>query len=531
MTDTNGRAEELSRRETEIARAYAAGASYKTIARDLGIAPATVRTHLGSIYRKLDVSSKIKLREALDHLTPLASAVSEEAVDVRAEPPSRRLPRVWVHAIPAIAILVVGSALVMRVDPGHSGSEIVEAPLALSASSAPSIAILPFGFDGTEPQQQAFVRWISRDTATDLAKFSTFFVFSTDTTFRLTKDGLSPREIGLRLGARYLLSGDVQWLGEQVRLSVEVIDSETARIVWSERFERPTADLPKLQVELAGTIAAQLGALEIAGGRLRQSEMDRIARAQTGSLEAYAHYLRGWVFYERFDPEGTRLAEEEFSRATQLDPAYAKAHAMLAWTHLQTALSGPAEAWDTELSAAEAKADDAMAADPLEPFSHWAMGAVRLFQKQHDLSIAAYERAVTLNPSNAEMLIYLGWALVYTGDTSRGLEFMNSAIKRNPAHPGWYYWDVAFAHFVARNYEEAARVLEQRSPRSLGTHHLLALIYARLGRSEEAEAARNAVLAGLPDTTVRQAARTEPFARASDLQHYLEAMRDAGFPD
>ena len=237
------------------------------------------------------------------------------------------------------------------------------------------------------------------------------------------------------------------------------------------------------------------------------------------------------MLYERFTPADNLLARQSFARAVELDPGYARALAMATWTHLSEFWAGRAASPEAALAQAEALAERALEADPGEPYAHWARGAVLLFQRRHEQSIAAYRRAVELNPNGADLLVYLGWALTYAGRPDEGIVFMQQAIERNPYHPGWYYLDLGLGHFVAGRYQDAIDALERRIPKSIGTRQLLALSYAMLGRTEDAAREMQIVLAAEPQLTVEGAMAVEPFARDEDRRRYADALRAAGVPE
>ena len=339
------------------------------------------------------------------------------------------------------------------------------------------------------------------------------------------------READFLIAVRYALTGSVQWLGTQVRVNVRLVETETDRLAWAERFERPANDILKAQNEIAQRVVGVIGPVSAAQGRLRKVELDRLSRIPTENLQAYDHYLQGIVHYEEFTPDSNLRAREAFAQATALDPGYARAYAMATWTYLTEVWDGRADNPADALVSAEALAERAVAVDSGEAYAHWALGAVRLFQRRHDLSIASYQRAVELNPNGADLLVYLGWALSYAGKPDEGLVFMEQAIARNPYHPGWYLYDLAFGHFVARRYQDAVDALERRIPRTIGTSELLALCYAMLGREADAAAAMAIVLETRQNFSVELAATLEPFAHEADLKHYLGALRAAGAPE
>jgi adenylate cyclase len=445
----------------------------------------------------------------------------------RVSRPGSRLPTTAVAG--ALLLLLSIGAAVLWVPPGPRMPEASAVPLA--ASATPSVAVLPFDSLGGDAAQQALVHGITRDIVTDLSKFGSLFVVRADTDLGLAniaapEDGAAPEAIVVR----YAVTGSVQWLADQVRVNAQVIETESGRHVWAERFDRPADDLLKLQNEISRRVVDIIGPVSAGQGKLRQAELDRLARVPTENLQAYDLYLQGVMAFERSTPADNLLARDAFARAAALDPGYARAPAMAAWTYLNDVWTGRAETPGAALAQAEALAERALEADPGEAYAYWALGAVRLFQRRHDQAIAAYRRALELNPNGADLLVYLGWALTYAGKPDEGLAYMRQAIERNPYHPGWYLWDLGWGHFVAGRYQEAADTLERRSPRTVGTRMVLALAYAKLGRHAEAAREMEMVLAARPYLTVEHAAALEPFAREEDRQHYVEALRAADVP-
>ncbi|MCL6284152.1 tetratricopeptide repeat protein [Ruegeria sp. 2012CJ41-6] len=500
---------ELTLRERQIAKAYASGQSYKEIALDLGIAPSTARTHINTIYRKAGVSSKIELLRKME---------TAERMGHVAQPVRRRvLFLAAVAVVLAIAVAVVATARLRA-----------NGPL---ARALPSVAVLPLELrDGTE-EQSHFVDALARDIVTDLAQFSGLAVIAANSSFRSEFENASPQQIGEALRVRYVLFGEISWDDHMARVNMQLLETETNRIIWAERFSPDATDLLGIRSDLATHVVGVIGPVETANGRLRRAELARVARLPTRDLQAYDMFLKGMVHWEKFTTEDNLLARDAFLRATEIDPGFAKAYAMATWTFITDVWEGRSENPDADLQDASRLANKALSADQNEPYAHWAMGAFHLFQREHELSTEAYKRAVELNPNGADFLVYLGWALSYRGRTDEALGYMETAVELNPFHPGWYLWDIALAHFVAGNYQNSIDLLNERNPKTTGTYELLALSHAMLGNDTQARAAMERVLKVKPDLSVARVRQLEPFEHEEDLNHYLEAMRKAGVPE
>src|SRR5262249_9093493 len=121
-----------------------------------------------------------------------------------------------------------------------------------------SIVVLPFANLSNDPAQQYFADGITEDLTTDLSRIEGSIVISRNTAFTYRDKPISAKQLGHELNVKYVLEGSVQRSGQRDRASAELIDAETDRHVWAERFERDTADLFALQSEITSRIAVAL---------------------------------------------------------------------------------------------------------------------------------------------------------------------------------------------------------------------------------------------------------------------------------
>ena len=433
----------------------------------------------------------------------------------------------------AVAVLVIGAGVgAAWLRPWER--QMVPSPtegMAGALVDKPSIAVLPFVNLSDDPGQDHFSDAITIDIITDLSKFSSLFVIAANSTFRYKGQSVKPQDVGRDLGVRYVLEGSVQRIEDQLRINAQLIDAASGHHVWAERYDRQAEDLFAVQSEIGRKIVGVIGPISDAHGKLLKSELDRLERTATTSLEAYDHFLKGVVHFDKFSNEDNQQARGEFENAIGLDPQYSKAIAKKAWTYLFEYWNDWGDDPDGSLVLAEKAAHDAIEADHSEADAHHALGAVRLFLRKHDLAISSLRKAVQLNPGGADLMIELGWALTYSGLPDEGLRIMDEAISRNPYYPGWYLWDLAWGYFVARRYEDAITALEQRTPKTNFTHLMLAVNYAKVGREKESADAMRTFRQLEPGFAIETAAKTEPFKNPADLEHFLDALREAGLPE
>ena len=432
-------------------------------------------------------------------------------------------------AAAALAIILIGAGTVaMWLRPWQPASvEDMSYPL----PEKPSIAVLPFVSLSDDPEQASFSDAITMDIITDLSKFSSLFVIAANSTFRYKGQAVKPQEVGRELQVRYILEGSVQRSGDQLRINAQLIDAANGHHVWADRYDRPATDLFAVQNEIGRKIVGVIGPISDAHGKLLRSELDRLERTATENLEAYDHYLKGVVHYDKFSHQEHLLARREFERAIGLDSSYSKAIAKKAWTYLIEYWNDWGDDPKGALLLSRQTARAAVEADPGEADAHHALGAVRLFLGKHDLAISSFRKALELNPSGADLMMEFGWALSYSGQPDEALQIMDDAISRNPYYPGWYLWNRAWAYFVAQRYDQAIQALEERTPKTGFTHLMLAVNYAKVGREEDASASMSKFRALEPGYSITAAARTEPFKDQQDLAHYLDALRAVGLPE
>lgn len=198
---------DLSQRELQIAQSYAGGETYQIIADTLCIAPSTVPTHLATLYRKLDVSTKLELR---DRLIPVASPLAD-------------LP--------------------------------MERPL---QPEKPSIAVLAFENMSGDPEQEYFSDGISDDIITALSRSPWLFIIARNTTFTYKGTSVDVRRVAEDLGVRFVLEGSVRRSGDRVRVAAQLIDGTTGGHLWSERYDGQLEDVFDLQDEITGNVVASI---------------------------------------------------------------------------------------------------------------------------------------------------------------------------------------------------------------------------------------------------------------------------------
>ena len=181
-----------------------------------------------------------------------------------------------------------------------------------------------------DPEQEFFADGITEDIITELSRFRELFVISRNSSFKFKGKPVEVQKFAQELGVQYVVEGSVRKAGRRVRITVQLIDAETDRHLWAERYDRDLEDIFAIQDEVTTTIVATLP------GRVEAAARDRAARLTTDNMAAYECVLTGKVLHHRSNRDDNAKALRLLERAIELDPSYAHAHAWKACVLGQT---------------------------------------------------------------------------------------------------------------------------------------------------------------------------------------------------
>ena len=349
-----------------------------------------------------------------------------------------------VIGIMGIAALVVAagvykSASEMQPD----GNGVAAQPL-----KADAIAVLPFRSRGAGEATGFFSDGVHDDLLTTLANISSLKVISRTSVLQYRDTLKNLRQIGQELGARNILEGGVQQVGDQVRINVQLINAETDEHIWAENYDREMTieNLFAIQSEIAATIAKEL--------RIRLSDRERreINRDRTNSLEAFDAYNRGKQLFVRTTFESLRAAIPEFERALELDPNYLLAHIMLARTVAELYRTG-AESQDFMQDNGQDHVDRAI---ELAPDDDHALAVAAQYQGYRDRSRALdlFSEALAHNPNNVDVLDIYSTFLRHNGLHAEAVPLIERALSIDPLSTSLWH-DYGRAKIALGLFEEA----------------------------------------------------------------------------
>ena len=374
---------------------------------------------------------------------------------------------------------------------GSAAKPVEVATLAVPARLAarPSVAVLPFKNLSADAGHDFFSDGITEDVITALGRFSNLLVISKSASFPFKDSNASPADIGRLLNARYLLEGSIRRAGNRVRVGVELTEATTGRLVWSETYDAEVDDIFAVQDKIAKRV---VGAAAV---ELTRFEQERVLAKPTSNLAAYQYVLRGRDAFSHETRDRTTEASELFQRAIDLDPNYADAYAALGSLITRPSISGWSEFRTEDLERAEALAQKALALDPATTRAYRVLAQINLFRKRFDLALAQVDRALEINPSDADNYAYRGSILVWAGRATESLPWLEGALRLDHAN-GFAAARLCMAYYLLRRYTEGVDVCDRALSSGPGrstqliTHPMLAATYAEMGRQQDADRER-----------------------------------------
>ncbi|MCA1528933.1 adenylate/guanylate cyclase domain-containing protein [Bradyrhizobium yuanmingense] len=391
-------------------------------------------------------------------------------------------------------------------------------------SKKPSIAVLPFANMSGDPEQEFFADGLTEDIITELSRFHDLLVISRNSTFVYKGKAVKVQDIGREFGVDYVIEGSVRKAGERVRVTVQLIDAETDRHIWAERYDRELRDIFAIQDEMTRAIVATLP------GRVEAATHDRTKRKPTDNMPAYECVLAAKLLHHRSTRDDNAQAQTLLNRALAMDPNYAHAHAWKACVLGQCWIYGWCADREATFEQVASELEIALALDDNDADVHRILAALNL--TRHDYEKATYhqERALALNPNYDLVVVQQGELLTWLGLPEEGIDWIRKAMRLNPYHPERFWSHLGRAYYCAEKYAEAAEAFS-RITRPDYTHHaFLAATFAQMKNAIAAGAHAAEVLKREPGFSVAAYLATLHYKREPDRQRHEAGLIAAGLP-
>jgi len=396
--------------------------------------------------------------------------------------------------------------------------------VATMVSKKPSIAVLPLVNMSGDPEQDFFADGLTEDIITELSRFHDLLVISRNSTFVYKGKAVKVRDVAREFAVDYVLEGSVRKAGGRVRVTVQLIDAESDRHVWAERYDRELEDIFAIQDEMTRAIVATLA------GRVEAATHDRAKRKPTDNMAAYECVLAAKVLHHRSNRDDNAEAQHLLDRALALDPNYAHAHAWKACVLGQMWVYNWCADRDTTFQQVARELEITLALDDNDGDVHRILAALNLNRDDHDKAAYHQQRALSLNPNYDLVVVQQGELLTWLGQPDEGIDWIKKAMRLNPYHPERFWGHLGRACYCAEKYADAAEAFS-RITRPDHTHHaFLAATFAQMGNAVAASAHAAEVLKREPTFSVADYLATQHYKREADRLRHETGLLKAGLP-
>jgi TolB-like protein/DNA-binding winged helix-turn-helix (wHTH) protein len=406
--------------------------------------------------------------------------------------------------------------------------DVVSESIRAEGITRPSIAVLPFGNNSSDAENDYFSYGLTEDIIRLLARNRWLSVISRHSTIEFGGRVVDAREVGAQLGVSYVMSGSVRKSSGTVRITAELARAADGKQLWSDKYDLQLENIFDIQEEMARQISATIEP------ELSKVEQQLAARKAPESLDAWDCYQRGLWNLWRFTSPGFDQAEVYFQRAIEADPNFARGHGALGYVNVQRSLYDHPKNRPARLETALRQSRVAVALDELDCFCHCALGRALSLTRQNDEALAAIDLSLELNPSFAQGYFAQGFNLLWLGREIEAETLLDRATLLSPrdSHLWSFHHVRSWTHFSLGEYDIAVEFARRATRQPNVTYRAFATLAAslgRLGEKAQAEAVAAELLQRKPDYRTDTARQELFFCNDRGfVDRFTEGLRVAG---
>ena len=390
------------------------------------------------------------------------------------------------------------------------------------------VAVLPFKRFG-DAETESFADGLGEEITTGLSRFRYLSVVANASAARLKGETGDERALGARLGARYVLEGSIRKGGSAIRVSTQLVDTQTGAQLWAETYNRDlqTSSIFSVQDDVAARIVATVAD---SYGVLVHSMRSAMRRKDDADLTPADWQFEYFAYREQITPASFTALKSRLQRVVERDDRRSDLWACLAQVYVDEYAFGFPGSDASSLDRALAAGRRAVELDRANQFALVALAQVHFFRRDLAAFGPAAERAMALNPLNTDAVGILGLQIVHTREFERGTAIVRRAMELNANHAGWMHFAPLWNHFHKGEYEQALECANRVDvPGLFWPFLVVASACGHLGRRAEAEAAVRDLLALDPEFAAHARSNIESWHFASGLlEPLLDGLRKAG---
>lgn len=403
-----------------------------------------------------------------------------------------------------------------------------QAPM-VPPSNRPSVVVLPFDNLSGEADQGYFADAVVEEITATLSRVKDFFVIARNSAFAYKgRAGMDVRQIGKELGVRYIVEGSVRRVGERVRITAQLVETDTGNHIWSNKIDGAVTELFDLQDRMAAEVASAIQP------SIRRAEVERARSKRPENLAAYDLVMRSFPHLWAHRPQDNAEAIALLNRALALDPNYGLAASLAAWAHGQQVAYNWATDFAAERAAAQKLVESATMVVSDDPTALTALASA-MMQLGGDVAQAAAfaDQALVLDPNHAWAWMRRGFGQVYLGNPEEGLVAFQRSERLSPLDPFSFnvHLGMGLAHFAAGRPQQALQLARQAMSERPGLtwpHRDIAVYYAHHGDTAAARESLERFLEARPGMTLVSVGDSLRFMEPALLSKYLRGLKLAG---
>lgn len=400
-----------------------------------------------------------------------------------------------------------------------------------------SIVVLPLTSEGGDPAQDRLAAALTDEITIDLSRIPETFVIARATADSYRGRSVDARQVGRELGVRYVLDGGLLRLGDAVRLTLQLVDSDSGRALWADRIDGELPDLPALYRRVTGTVARSLDL------KLQEVETTRARGRPAADLQDQLLQARWLLQFNRATPDSVLEARQLLERASARDPGSALAFALLAHTYNidvgQRWLNVRGATREQWLQHADRLSERAFQLDPADARVVGVRGTALALAGRSERAAELLERQIGLNRNDASAWFWLGYARCTLGQQDEAIAALAQAQRLSPRDPNLNgIFIVTAAGHLYQGHDREALEWARRSvlerPQHAVAHSWVAAAAANLGEMDAAAAALAEFRRRLPSYTVQSFRDERLCANAlcrQQRERYYAGLAKAGLPE